>query len=506
MKELDFFSWVQAWEQDTFKRQQELESKVKKKQGIITSVDDEFFDDFPDMSLRLLQDFIARQLAQKDIGTTWSIYAEGNMQRDKTPKMKKQLETENSTSFVNSGIINIFKTLALVPPEEQEKQSEIVSVSEKQKRLNKVLSAFQNLKLDSAQKVEAILTIFGIFIDKRQIKKAKSLLYSPYKIAIIANMSAGKTTLINSWFGEEILPSLSEATSDCPVYIFSDDDGDNNGARIVFENGKAIALSQEQVRQELQHYAKKDSLKSEERYKGVKQIYLDWDFEIFQNTADSHLNFIFIDTPGPNNTDEFGTRHKQITEDIIQNEANMVFFVLDYGQLDANLEGKLWNLLKERKEKDKDFEAFFIINKVDLALRDNSSLSEIDNSSVENFYKSLKDFWFYHEEKAKQKVVEVAKKNGFDNPKVFCTSSEYNKMAKILKNSHALSFDDEDKLEAIIKKFKNIFQENWEEEFANYIQDISLNHAVLEHLGEIEQKILNDFLTLLAKSILEKYE
>lgn len=42
-----------------------------------------------------------------------------------------------------------------------------------------------------------------------------------YKIAIVANMSAGKSTLINALFGREILPSFNEATSDCIVEITS---------------------------------------------------------------------------------------------------------------------------------------------------------------------------------------------------------------------------------------------------------------------------------------------
>ena len=40
-----------------------------------------------------------------------------------------------------------------------------------------------------------------------------------YNIAIVANMSAGKSTFINALFGEEILPSSHLATTDCATYI-----------------------------------------------------------------------------------------------------------------------------------------------------------------------------------------------------------------------------------------------------------------------------------------------
>ena len=44
-----------------------------------------------------------------------------------------------------------------------------------------------------------------------------------YKIAVVANMSAGKSTFINALFGDSILPAYSKATTDCPIYIYSDD-------------------------------------------------------------------------------------------------------------------------------------------------------------------------------------------------------------------------------------------------------------------------------------------
>ena len=42
-----------------------------------------------------------------------------------------------------------------------------------------------------------------------------------YNIAIVANMSAGKSTFINALFGEEILPSSTGATTDCATHIYS---------------------------------------------------------------------------------------------------------------------------------------------------------------------------------------------------------------------------------------------------------------------------------------------
>lgn len=93
---------------------------------------------------------------------------------------------------------------------------------------------------------------------------------------------------------------------------------------------------------------------------------------------------LFIDTPGPNNTGEFSNKHKSQTREVL-NAVDMALFAFDYGQLDANLtsdEQGLWHTIKERKAKDKSFEVFFLLNKIDMAFSDNNQIlkEEISNS------------------------------------------------------------------------------------------------------------------------------
>ena len=77
-----------------------------------------------------------------------------------------------------------------------------------------------------------------------------------YKIAVVANMSAGKSTFINALFGDSILPAYSHATTDCPIYIYSDDNPDNDKAIIEFTDDKpTIELAKEDVPKEIKFYA-----------------------------------------------------------------------------------------------------------------------------------------------------------------------------------------------------------------------------------------------------------
>lgn len=312
---------------------------------------------------------------------------------------------------------------------------------------------------------------------------------SEYKIAVVANMSAGKTTFINSMFADDILPAYSKATTDCPVYIYSDDDPSNDKAIISFLDGKKdIVLSKNEVKKELKLYAQKDSEKLDEKYKSVKKIDLHWDFQTLQNSDESDLNFIIIDTPGPNNTDGFKEKHSKITKDIIANEADMILYLFDYGQIDANLEAtneNIWGLIQKRRQKNKKFEVFFIINKIDMAFEDNRKLSKVgDSKNKTEFNKNIKEYWLYHENKAVEKIKNAAIKYGFKNPKVFTASSEYQKLLRMKK----ISWDDEDRLDVLKRLFRRMFKKSWEKELIKYVKGNIIENETMLHLKNIEEK------------------
>ena len=305
-----------------------------------------------------------------------------------------------------------------------------------------------------------------------------------YKIAVVANMSAGKSTFINALFGDSILPAYSKATTDCPIYIYSDDDPSNDKAIIEFTDNKpTIELTKEDVHKKIKLYAQKDEDTLEEKYKNVKRIDLYWDFKVLQNSEKYDIDFVVIDTPGPNNTDEHSFKHSSATKDIIQNEVDMVLYLFDYGQIDANLqssENNLWGMIKERKEKNPNFEVFFIINKIDRAFEDNKKIEEIKNSSSkEEFFKNVKKYWFYYEKKAIEKIKNSAIKYGFKSPKIFSVSSKY---IEYYRNNNNLNFDNIDDLNTFQNYFKNTFKDSWEKEFIKYLGFLNIEQKLNKHL------------------------
>lgn len=313
------------------------------------------------------------------------------------------------------------------------------------------------------------------------------------KIAVVANMSAGKSTFLNALFGDSVLPAYSHATTDCPIYIHSDDNPDNDMAIIEFLDGKAtFILEKEEVKEELKFYAQKDSDEVDNKYQNVKKIDLYWDFHILQKSQKNSTDFVVIDTPGPNNTDRHATKHRNTTKNIILNESDMLLFLFDYGQIDASLnisENNIWGLIKKRKEKDPNFEVFFIINKIDKALDDNKKLPSIKKSSSEKeYYQNIINNWMYFEKTAINKIKVTAKQYGFRNPRVFGISSlfvEYNR------NKNNLGFFQKKDLNNLMEYFKNIFDTKWNSEFHKYLGYKKIEKALQKHLyKEIGEKKL----------------
>ncbi|MCT7506985.1 dynamin family protein [Aliarcobacter cryaerophilus] len=310
-----------------------------------------------------------------------------------------------------------------------------------------------------------------------------------YKIAVVANMSAGKSTFINALFGDSILPAYSHATTDCPIYIYSDDNPENDKAIVEFTDDKpTIELAKEDVPKEIKFYAQKDDDSLDNKYKNVKRIDLHWDFHVLQNSQKYDKKFILIDTPGPNNTDEHAFKHSDITRNIIINEADMVLYLFDYGQIDANLESSennLWGLIKQRKEQDPNFEVFFVINKIDKAFEDNKKIPNIiSSSSKDEFYTNIKKHWLYHEEIAISKIKNSAIKYGFNSPKIFTVSSKF---IEYYRNKKNLNFDHLDDIDEFMKFFKNIFGNNWDIKFHDYLGYKIIEKELKKHLNIDEQ-------------------
>lgn len=325
----------------------------------------------------------------------------------------------------------------------------------------------------------------------------KNLDRAQYKIAVVANMSAGKTALINALFGKDVLPSYNEATSDCAIYIHSRCPNEEKQAKIYFSLESKDPVVFEGINKDsisdLKQYAQKDSEEMDKRYRDVEKIELYHPFYNIKADRESvAYDVVFVDTPGPNNTGEYSEKHKDQTREALR-DSDMVLFVFDYTQLDANLatdEQRLWKPILERlKKKKEDFCVYFVLNKIDFAIKDN--FKDIDPDS-ENFYELKKEKWFGREKNAVEKLKSKLEENGVKDPKIFPVSSRY----QLLKRLDKLNEDDEDELDSFEKRhFKRVFGEDeWESRLVEYLGIEKLEKSINHYIqNQVEQKIHKRF-------------
>ena len=174
-----------------------------------------------------------------------------------------------------------------------------------------------------------------------------------YSIAVVATMSAGKSTLLNALLGSKILPSKNEA---CTAKVYSIEDNDNVKSFMARTIKDGKTGNWEKATLELLKEYNESSADRIEICGDIKQI---------RNMRSGHAVLLY-DTPGPNNSRN--KNHSEITKEIIQKSSFCsLLCVLNATQLGTDDEFELLTFIKnEIEKKDTISDVLFVLNKVDI--------------------------------------------------------------------------------------------------------------------------------------------
>lgn len=212
----------------------------------------------------------------------------------------------------------------------------------------------------------------------------EKILNSEFEINVIATMSSGKSTLINSLLSKKILPLSNKA---CTATITRIKDVDT-GCFI----GKAYSKENVEIYSEKElNY---DIMKEWNNDKNISTIEIEGDIP-FVNS--NEIALVMIDTPGPNNSND--ESHKQILLDMLDSNKYkpLILYVMNGTQLAIYDDNKLLDtIISKLKNADKQTrDSFlFVVNKLD-------AFNEEDNVS-----ETLKE------------VREYLEKKGVENPNI----------------------------------------------------------------------------------------
>lgn len=261
---------------------------------------------------------------------------------------------------------------------------------------------------------------------------------SEFEMAVVATMSSGKSTLINSMLGCELLPARNEATTATLAKIHDVDGMDVFRGSSYDAQGNKLASCDPLTL---------DNMNALNDNPATSTIEIDGDVV---GVESRDIKLVLTDTPGPNNsrTDE----HKNHTYKLIKETdyKPMILYVLNGTQLETNDDSSLLRdvanamLSGDRESRDR---FLFVLNKAD----------QFDPGKGESAQKKLEDVKRYLEEPKCGKNGEQGRP-GIANPRVFPAAALMAKVIRQYLNGQPLTETEEDE---ILPTYTSFVRRDW---------------------------------------------
>ena len=248
-----------------------------------------------------------------------------------------------------------------------------------------------------ADKENSICEIFdeiqrGPFAELKQpdvVKAFNMAKSSDFEVNVVATMSAGKSTLINSLLRQKLMPAKQEACT-ATITEIKDTDGDCFVAKVYNANGELIQTYPE-LTFEIMEKLNGDPNVSKIRAEGNIP---------FVESED--VSLVLVDTPGPNNSRD--PEHKAATYRMLSESSKaVVLYILNATQLavndDYNLLSHVADSMRVGGKQSRD-RFIFVVNKLDEFKQGEDSVDAALN-----------------------KVRDYLKDNGIENPNVYPASA-----------------------------------------------------------------------------------
>lgn len=255
----------------------------------------------------------------------------------------------------------------------------------------------KNTTLNNSSKASALLNQYQknlSFISKKE-----------RRIIVTANMSAGKSTLINALIGKSIARTSQEVCTGSPCYIFNKAFEDNN----IALDAKNMILN-----------ASENELKT---YKWGNKISIS---SYFYCLVEESPRICLIDTPGVNAA--LNKEHAKFTySELLKRQYDRIIYVISPTSLGTDAERKYLQWIFQNAPRDK---VIFVLNKLD----NYRSCSDSIDDSIKGLRNDLEEI-------------------GFENPVICPISAYFSLLIKLKMTGQVLSEDENDEYTFFMKKF-----------------------------------------------------
>lgn len=196
-----------------------------------------------------------------------------------------------------------------------------------------------------------------------------------FEVSVIATMSSGKSTLINSLLHTELLPSENKACTATICRILDNDDMDTYEAECYASDNRTVIYPRREITVEEMKVFNSDE----------KVTYIDIEGSVPAIPSDK-IRLCLRDTPGPNNSRD--ENHERLTKSIIKRTNAVVLYVMNATQIgikdDEQLLKDISNEMKRAGKQSRD-RFIFVINKCD-------ALDEEKGETIDKLLADVRDY------------------------------------------------------------------------------------------------------------------
>lgn len=279
------------------------------------------------------------------------------------------------------------------------KEMKLYMTSKQQRQFDVLLEALKNDNID----ISSIMFAEYLILQYREnIKFAKQPLQ---KFIVTANMSAGKSTLINALIGKTLARTSQEVCTSNICYLYNK----------AFEDEKTHlynnVLNLNAKTDDLVNFSWKEKTSISSYFRGIYNI---------------ENRLCIIDTPGVNSA--INQKHGRISREALKEETyEKVIYVLNANKLGTDEEIAHIKWISDNVPKDK---VIFVLNKLD----DFNIVDDNISASIEGVRNDLISM-------------------GFDNPIICPMSAYFAMLIKMKINGYEMTEDEEDEYSYYLKKF-----------------------------------------------------
>lgn len=265
------------------------------------------------------------------------------------------------------------------------------------------------------------------------IKKAFSTaMNSEFRIVVVAPMSSGKSTLLNSLLGRDILPAVNQATTAVITEIKDNDELDGFVVSAEDKYGNLIADREPATKERISEL---NYLKDPNDPEGKEALIHMMKIEgPIPGLSSQHIQTVFVDTPGGNNSQN--EEHELMMDEQI-NDVNkcMILYVFNGTQLSTNdsnrIIDKISNAMKIGDSKQSRDRFIFVANRMD----DFDIAHEPYQTCIDNT------------------ILPMLNNNGISEPNLFLVSAITAKLIRMKKSGDTFTRKEVREMESLVEDF-----------------------------------------------------